>query len=75
MAQRTLYGIDVGTTKTVAIAGRVDSRRETVEVDALAEVPSQGLKRGVVVDREAAADSIAEAVEAGGLRGRTVSVG
>lgn len=75
MAQRTLYGIDVGTTKIVAIAGRVDSRRETVEVDALAEVPSQGLKRGVVVDREAAANSIAEAVEAGGLRGRTVSVG
>jgi cell division protein FtsA len=75
VAQRTLYGIDVGTTKIVAIAGRVDSRRETVEVDALAEVPSQGLKRGVVVDREAAADSIAEAVEAGGLRGRTVSVG
>ena len=75
MAGKLIYGIDVGTTKIVAIAGRVDSRRETAEIVTLAEVPSQGLKRGVVVDREAAADSIAEAVEAGGLRGQTVSVG
>ena len=75
MSGKLVYGIDVGTTKIVAIAGRVDGRRETAEVVELAEVPSQGLKRGVVVDREAAAESVAEAVEAGGLRGQTVSVG
>ena len=41
----------------------------------MGEAPSDGLKRGVVVDRRAAADSIAEAVENCGVRGGRVSVG
>ena len=73
---KLVYGLDVGTTKIVAMAGRVDGRRP-VEVLAMGEAPSYGLRRGVVVDREAATESIAEAVEAcgGGLRGGPVSVG
>jgi len=70
-----VYGIDVGTTKIVALAGRVDPRRGWVEVLSMGEAPSDGLKRGVVVDRRAAADSIAEAVEACGVRGGQVTVG
>ena len=35
----------------------------------MGEAPSYGLKRGVVVDRQAAAESIAEAMEACGVRG------
>ena len=77
MASRLVYGIDVGTTKIVAIAGRADERRGWVEVLSLGEASSHGLKRGVVVDREAATDSVAAAIEACGvpLRGRPVSVG
>ena len=75
MAQTLAYGIDVGTTKVVAIAGRVDPRRGWVEVLSMGEAPSYGLKRGVVVDRKAAADSVAEAMEACGVRGGRVTVG
>ena len=75
MAQTLVYGIDVGTTKVVAIAGRVDLRRGWVEVLSMGEAPSYGLKRGVVVDRKAAADSVAEAMEACGVRSGKVTVG
>lgn len=75
MAQSLVYGIDVGTTKIVAIAGRVDDRKGWAEVLSMGEAPSHGLKRGVVVDRELAAESIAEALEDCGVRGGPVSVG
>ncbi|CAN5144207.1 cell division protein FtsA [soil metagenome] len=75
MSQSLVYGIDVGTTKIVVMAGRVDSRRGWVEVLAVGEAPSRGLRRGVVVDRELAADSIAEALDACGVQGGPVSVG
>src|ERR671933_883706 len=77
LASKLVYGIDVGTTKIVAIAGRADDRRGWVEVLSVGEAPSYGLKRGVVVDREAATESVAEAIEAcrGALRGGPVIVG
>jgi cell division protein FtsA len=77
LTSRLVYGIDVGTTKIVAIAGRADERRGWVEVLSLGEASSHGLKRGVIVDREAATESVATAIEACGvpLRGRPVSVG
>lgn len=75
MAQALHFGIDVGTTKVVAISGLVDARRGTVEIASYGEAPSRGLKRGVVVDRKLAAGSIAEAVEAGGERITSAVVG
>lgn len=66
MAARIVHAVDVGTTKIVAVVGRVDGRRGLAEVLGYGEAPSHGLKRGVVVDREAARDSVAEAVEACG---------
>src|ERR671920_735057 len=80
MAQSLVYGIDVGTTKIVAIAGRVDDRRGWAEVLSVGEAPSHGLKRGIVVDREAATESVLEAIEdceglPRGGRGGEVSVG
>ncbi len=75
MAQPLVYGIDVGTTKIVAIAGRVDARRGWAEVLSVGEAQSHGLKRGVVVDRRAAAESVAAAIDACGVRGGPVSVG
>ncbi len=63
MTSKLVYGIDVGTTKIVAIAGRADGRRGWVEVLSMGEAPSHGLKRGIVVDREAASESVLEAIE------------
>jgi cell division protein FtsA len=75
VAQSLVYGVDVGTTKIVALAGRVDARRGSAEVLSVGEAPSYGLKRGVVVDRQAAAESIAEALDSCGVRAGQVSVG
>jgi cell division protein FtsA len=75
VAQSLVYGIDVGTTKIVALAGQVDTRRGWVEVLSMGEAPSHGLKRGVVVDRQLAAESVAAAMNACGVRGGPVSVG
>ena len=80
MTSKPVYGIDVGTTKIVAIAGRADGRRGWVEVLSVGEAPSHGLKRGIVVDREAATESVLEAIEdcdgfPRGSRGHEVSVG
>ena len=75
MIQSLVHGIDVGTTKIVALTGRVDVQRGTVEVLSVGEAPSYGLKRGVVVDREAAADSVAEAMNACGMGDVPVVVG
>lgn len=75
MAQPLVQGIDVGTTKIVALTGRVDVRRGRVDVVSMGEAPSRGLKRGVIVDRKLAADSIAEALDDCGIEGGKVVVG
>lgn len=77
MAPKLVYGIDVGTTKIVAIVGRVDDRRGWAEILDVGEAPSYGLKRGIVIDREAATESVAAAIEdcGGVLHGGPVCVG
>ena len=77
MASKLVYGIDVGTTKVVAIVGRADARRGWAEVSSVGEARSSGLRRGMVVDREAATESVAAAIEeCGGFpRGVPVTVG
>ena len=59
-----INAIDVGTTKIVALIGEVDEQRGRIEILSMGEAPSDGLKRGVVVDRDAAANSVAEALDA-----------
>lgn len=74
MAPKTVYAIDVGTTKIVALTGHVSGRRGWAEVLSMGEAPSYGLRRGVVVDRQAASESILEAIEACGRPQRGVPV-
>lgn len=74
MESRPAYGIDVGTTKILAVSGRVDSEG-FVEVTSVGESPSHGLKRGVIVDREKARESVAAAIEACGRPEGPVCVG
>lgn len=57
-----MVGIDIGTSKIVAIVGEVTTDGK-VNIVGLGSHPSQGLKRGVVVNIESAVSSIQNAVE------------
>ncbi|HHC71398.1 MAG TPA: cell division protein FtsA [Thiotrichales bacterium] len=57
-----LVGLDIGTSKVVAIVGEVTPDGE-LEISGLGSHPSRGLKKGVVVNIEATINSIQRAVE------------
>ncbi len=57
-----IVGLDVGTSKVVAIVGEVLADGQ-IEVIGLGSHPSRGLKRGVVVNIDATVSSIQRAVE------------
>ncbi len=57
-----IVGLDIGTSKVVAIVGEV-TRDSEVDVVGLGSHPSRGIKRGVVVDIESTVQSIQRAVE------------
>ncbi len=60
--QSLVVGLDIGTSKIVAIVGEVHADG-TVEVVGIGSHPSRGLKRGVVVDIESTEQSIQRAIE------------
>src|SRR5512138_1598966 len=57
-----IVGLDIGTSKVVAIVGEMTSDGR-IEVVGLGSHPSRGLKRGVVVNIESTVQSIQRAVE------------
>jgi cell division protein FtsA len=57
-----IVGLDIGTSKIVAIVGET-APGEPVEIVGIGSHPSRGLKRGVVVDIESTVQSIQRAVE------------
>ena len=57
-----LIGLDIGTSKVVAIVGEVTSEGE-IEIIGLGSNPSNGLKKGVVVNIESTVQSIQRAIE------------
>lgn len=57
-----MVGIDIGTSKVVAIVGEVTSENK-LNIVGVGSHPSQGLKRGVVVNIESTVQSIQRAVE------------
>lgn len=57
-----VLGLDIGSTKIVAIAAEVEAGGH-LSVIGLGEVPSGGLRRGIVVDIEHTAQAIAQAVD------------
>ncbi len=57
-----IVGLDIGTSKVVAIVGAVDESGQ-VEIAGLGSHPSRGLKKGVVVNIESTVQSIQRAVE------------
>jgi len=61
MAGEIIVGLDIGTTKICAVVGEV--RDDAVEIIGMGSHPSDGLRKGVVINIEHTVDSIKEAVE------------
>ncbi|HET8706607.1 MAG TPA: cell division protein FtsA, partial [Pseudomonadales bacterium] len=57
-----IVGLDIGTSKVVAIVGQIKSD-ETIEIVGLGSAPSRGLKKGVVVNIDSTVQSIRRAIE------------
>ena len=64
-----IVGLDIGTSKVVAIVGEVNEDGN-IEVVGIGSHPSRGLKKGVVVNIESTVHSIQRAVEEAELDGR-----
>jgi len=62
MEKNLIVGLDIGTSKVVAIVGEITPDDE-VEIIGLGSHPSRGLKKGVVVNIESTVQSIQRAVE------------
>ena len=60
--RKLLVGLDIGTSKVVAIVGELSSEN-ALEVIGIGSHPSRGLKRGVVVNIESTVQSIQRAIE------------
>jgi cell division protein FtsA len=60
--QNMIVGLDIGTSKVVAIVGEVSPDGD-IEIIGLGSHPSKGLKKGVVVNIESTVHSIQRAVE------------
>ncbi len=60
--KNVIVGLDIGTSKVVAIVGEQDENGE-IEIIGIGSHPSRGLKKGVVVNIESTVQSIQRAVE------------
>ncbi len=64
MGAKYVLGLDIGTTKVCAVVARAEG--ESAEIIGAGITPSRGMKKGVVVDMEAASASVARAVSLAG---------
>lgn len=62
MEKNLIVGLDIGTSKVVAIVGEITPDNE-IEIIGLGTHPSRGLKKGVVINIESTVQSIQRAVE------------
>ncbi|MBW2083585.1 MAG: cell division protein FtsA, partial [Deltaproteobacteria bacterium] len=61
MAEEIIVGLDIGTTKICAVVA--EARPDDVEIIGMGTYPSEGLRKGVVINIEHTVNSIKEAVE------------
>ena len=61
-AKNLIVGLDIGTTKVVALVGEVNPDGQ-VEIIGVGTYPSRGLKKGIVVNIDATVQSIKKAIE------------
>jgi cell division protein FtsA len=62
MMEEIVVGIDVGTTKVCTLVGRVEDSR-TIRILGVGVEPSEGIKKGMIVDLAAASQAITRSVE------------
>ncbi|PKO16949.1 MAG: cell division protein FtsA [Chloroflexi bacterium HGW-Chloroflexi-10] len=62
MEEPIVVGIDIGTTKVCTLIGRIEGERG-IRVLGVGIEPSQGIRKGTIVDLAAAAQSIARSIE------------
>ncbi len=60
--KKLIVGLDIGTSKVVAIVGEI-SQEGDIEIVGIGSSPSKGMKKGVVVNIESTVQSIQRAVE------------
>ncbi|PKL37597.1 MAG: cell division protein FtsA [Spirochaetae bacterium HGW-Spirochaetae-1] len=60
--EEIIVGLDIGTTKTCAVIGRLDENNQ-IEVAGVGVAPSTGLKNGIIVNIDNTAASIQKAIE------------
>lgn len=75
-----IAGLDIGTTKTCCVLADVDLASSAIEILGAGLAPSEGVRKGVVVDLDSTTQSIRAAVDdaqkqAGNIQIRTVVVG
>jgi cell division protein FtsA len=71
--EKIIGGLDVGTHTTQVVVGQKGEHDQNIEVIAVFEVPSEGIRKGVVVDVSAAAETMKRAIdEAEKIAGRRV---
>ena len=61
MAGEIIVGLDIGTTKICAVVGEI--RPDAIEIIGVGTHPSEGLRKGVVINIEKTVNSIKEAIE------------
>lgn len=61
MTGEIVVGLDIGTTKICAVVGEV--RPDAIEIIGIGSHPSEGLRKGVVINIEKTVNSIKEAIE------------
>ena len=59
-----LTALDIGTTKIMALIAEIDEEDSIPRLIGFGEVPSDGLRRGVVVDLEKTVKAISKAISA-----------
>ncbi|MFH0844828.1 MAG: cell division protein FtsA [Pseudomonadota bacterium] len=61
MAEEIIVGLDIGTTKICAVVGEVQP--DKIEIIGMGSHPSEGLRKGVVINIEKTVNSIKQAIE------------
>jgi len=62
--QRIIAGIDVGSSKVATVVGSAEEEEKKIKIIGASSVPSQGIRKGQIVNIEEAAEAVIESVEA-----------